>query len=145
MCDYSLEARESRPAQIGDRIRSTAFPATTTRGFCPADEPSVAVCLLPGTELAFEEPVAWQGMWPTVVYGFRQSQSRTAVFRKVNEDNCSTHHDALELDDGSVVLVTHLRENQMAKVLQLPADDTERLLQPQSAAAPAVPAEPSPV
>jgi hypothetical protein len=39
----------------------------------------------------------------------------------VNVDNPCTHHDALEFPDGQVVLLTHLRANQRATVLQLPA------------------------
>jgi len=141
MCDYSLEARESRPARIGEYVKSAGFPGTPTRGFCPAGEPSVAVCLLPGTELGFAEPVALLGLWPMIVQLFRKSQSRTAIFRKINEDRAETHHDALELDDGRVVLLTCLRGGQVAKVLQLPAAEAERPM-PQEAAA-AV-GEPSP-
>jgi hypothetical protein len=32
-----------------------------------------------------------------------------------------THHDALEFPDGQIVLLTRLREDQQATVLQLPA------------------------
>ena len=57
MCDYSLHLVASRPAKVGDKLVSTSFPETTTRGFASVDEPNVAVCLLPGTELAFEKEV----------------------------------------------------------------------------------------
>ena len=50
MCDYSLDLVASRPARVGDKLISTSFPHTTTRGFASVDEPNVAVCLLPGTE-----------------------------------------------------------------------------------------------
>ena len=60
MCDYSLELA-SRPAKVGDKLVSTGFPHTVTRGFASVDEPNVAVCLLPGTELAFDKEVRdWQ-------------------------------------------------------------------------------------
>ena len=52
MCDYSLHAVETRPAQIGDKLRSTSFTNCFTRGFAADGEPNVAVCLKPGTELA---------------------------------------------------------------------------------------------
>ena len=55
MCDYSLELVASRPAKVGDKLVSTSFPHTVTRGFVSVDDPSVAVCVLPGTELAFED------------------------------------------------------------------------------------------
>ena len=57
MCDYSLDFVASRPAKVGDKLVSTSFPHTTTRGFASVDDRHVAVCLLPGTELAFEEEV----------------------------------------------------------------------------------------
>jgi hypothetical protein len=46
---------------------------------------------------------------------------QVARFRQVNVDNPCTDHDALEFPDGQVVLLTHLRANQRATVLQLPA------------------------
>ena len=57
MCDYSLDLVASRPAKVGDKLVSTSFAQTTTRGFASADDRHVAVCLLPGTELAFEKEV----------------------------------------------------------------------------------------
>ena len=57
MCDYSLHAVESRPAQIADRLISTSFRHSSTSGFAAQDNLQVAVCLLPGTELAFDEDV----------------------------------------------------------------------------------------
>ncbi len=57
MCDYSLHATASRPAKVGDVLVSTSFPGTSTHGFAAVGEPGVAVCLLPGTELAFEQDV----------------------------------------------------------------------------------------
>jgi hypothetical protein len=47
----------ARPARIGDKLVTTQFSNTTTRGFSAVDEPRVAVCLLPGTEVAFENKV----------------------------------------------------------------------------------------
>ena len=57
MCDYSLHLITSRPAKVGDKLISTRFPQTSTRGFASVDDRNVAVCLLPGTELAFEREV----------------------------------------------------------------------------------------
>jgi len=59
MCDYSLNFVASRPAKVGDRLVSTQFRNSITRGFAAIGEPHVAVCLLPGTELAFENEVAY--------------------------------------------------------------------------------------
>ena len=57
MCDYSLHVFASRPAQVGDKLVTTEFWNTTTRGFSPVAEPNMAVCLLPGTEVAFANEV----------------------------------------------------------------------------------------
>ena len=37
---------------------ATDFANSIIRGFAAVGEPGVAVCLLPGTELAFESPVS---------------------------------------------------------------------------------------
>ena len=57
MCDYSLHAVASRPAQVGETLITTAFPRTSTRGFASESAPEIAVCMLPGTELAFASNV----------------------------------------------------------------------------------------
>ena len=62
MCDYSLHAVASRPAQVGETLITTTFPRTTTRGFASESEP-IAVCMLPGTELAFAGNVKYQSQW----------------------------------------------------------------------------------
>jgi hypothetical protein len=54
MCDYSLHHVASRPAKVGDKLVMTKFESLT-RGFTAIGEPNVAVCLLPGTEVAFEK------------------------------------------------------------------------------------------
>ena len=50
MCDYSLEQVQSRDAVVADRVVTTSFPNTLTRGFADVNDPRVAVCLRPGTE-----------------------------------------------------------------------------------------------
>jgi hypothetical protein len=56
MCDYSLHNVASRSAKVGDKLVTTKFDFLT-RGFAAIGEPNVAVCLLPGTEVAFEQAV----------------------------------------------------------------------------------------
>jgi hypothetical protein len=117
MCDYSLHLVASRPARVGDKLISTSFPETTTRGFASIDDRKVAVCLLPGTELAFEKEVRCEtGM----LLSWRLGHS-VARFRQVDKDRSNVHHDALEFPDGKIVLLTHLCKGQLATVLQLPA------------------------
>ena len=57
MCDYSLHHVASRPAKVGDKLLTSKFFNTPTGGFAAVDDVNVAVCLLPGTEIAFEQDV----------------------------------------------------------------------------------------
>jgi hypothetical protein len=124
MCDYSLHAVGSRAAKVGDRLISTRFPGTETRGFAAVGEPGVAVCILPGTELSFEREIetvhAFAPLFPS--FGFGMQGEQLARFRRVASRQPHVHHDALELANGRIVLVTRLREDQRASVLQLPAN-----------------------
>jgi hypothetical protein len=121
MCDYSLHGVRSRPAKVEDKLITTQFWNTTTRGFCAVGDPKVAVCLLPGTEVAFDEEVKRVPTGFQLIFRKKPIVHRVARFRQINMDNPCTHHDALEFPDGQVVLLTHLREGQRATVLQLPA------------------------
>ena len=118
MCDYSLQHVRSRPAQVGDKLTVRDFGAGT-RGFSAAEESGVAVCVLPGTELAFTGEVS---CIPTGLFPWRERAitHRTAIFRQVNRERAAAHHDALEFPDGRVVLLTLLSEGIEATVLQLP-------------------------
>ena len=63
MCDYSLHAVATRPAKVGETLITTTFRGTSTRGFASESEPAVAVCMLPGTELAFADNVKYDNRW----------------------------------------------------------------------------------
>jgi hypothetical protein len=119
MCDYSLQNVASRPAVVGDTLVTHNF-GTGTRGFASSESLETAVCLMPGTEIAFPEgiPITHRSFfgWPR-----RSVRYATAIFRQVNKQSPSTHHDAVEFPDGHTVLLTSLPEGQLATVLQLPA------------------------
>jgi hypothetical protein len=121
MCDYSLHSIKSRPAKVGDKLTTRDF-GTGTRGFSAPEDTSVAVCLRPGTELSFGGGVTYSatglsGWWHKAI------NHKTAIFRQINKERASAHHDALEFPDGQIVLLlTCFREGQEATVLQLPAE-----------------------
>ena len=119
MCDYSLQNVRSRPAKVGDKLVTRDF-GTGTRGFAAADELELAVCVMPGTELAFAQDIA---CLPSGLLGWNKKTTnhRTAIFRQINKDKMRAHHDALEFPDGRTELLTLLCEGQEATVLQLPA------------------------
>jgi hypothetical protein len=116
MCDYSLHAVATRPAQVGETLITTTFRGTSTRGFASESDPSVAVCMLPGTELAFAQNVQYDNRWIWT----REVNFRVGKFGAIDPDVPHKHHDAIEFPDGSHVLVTLLCEGQRATVLQLP-------------------------
>ena len=126
MCDYSLHAVASRPAKVGETLISTTFRGTSTRGFASENQTAVAVCMLPGTELAFERDVKYDNRWIWT----RTLAWRVGKFNQIALDEPDRHHDTIEFPDGSHVLVTQLCEGQRVTVLQLPVQQ--------------VPAEPAP-
>jgi hypothetical protein len=119
MCDYSLDLVASRPAKVGEELVTTKFQNSITRGFAAIGEPNVAVCLLPGTEVAFEKEVKYERFF--ALLSNMKLGKKVARFRQINVDKPSVHHDALEFSDGETVLLTRLCEGQHATVLQLPA------------------------
>ena len=124
MCDYSLHLVASRPAKVGDRLVATDFGRSITRGFAAVGEPDVAVCLLPGTEIAFEQEVQYDRAFS--LFGKARVEHKVARFRQVNLEDPHVHHDALEFPGGQIVMVTRLLPGQRATVLQLPASVRNR-------------------
>jgi hypothetical protein len=88
-----------------------------------AEDVGVAVCVLPGTELAFSNAVT---LAEPFILGWKVKKLdyAMAIFRQVNKNEPFKHHDALEFPDGRKVLLTRLSEGQEATVLQLPAQLT---------------------
>ncbi len=76
MCDYSLHHVKSRPAKVGDKLRTVNFN-TGTRGFAAPEDSTTAVCVLPGTELAFSEEVKCA----PAAFGFSSWRTKTINFR----------------------------------------------------------------
>jgi len=108
MCDYSLHHVANRRAKIGDKLVATKFNNSITRGFSAVGQPNVAICLLPGTEIAFDENVECEPSFGIGILSNKKIGQRLARFRQVNMDNPVAHHDALEFPDGQVVLGSEL-------------------------------------
>ena len=80
MCDYSLDFVASRPAKVGDKLVTTKFENSVTRGFAAVEELTVAVCVLPGKEIAFEQEVEYRhSLLPN-----QKIAERLARFRQIN-------------------------------------------------------------
>ena len=125
MCDYSLHNVKSRRAKVGDKVTTHQF-YSGTRGFCAPEDENIAVCVLPGTELSFNDEVRRIRVWPWTANVIHY---KTAIFRQINQRDPLHHHDALEFPDGKIVLLTTLRPGQHATVLQLPASATPETLE----------------
>jgi hypothetical protein len=119
MCDNNAHFVTWRPAKAGDKVVTTVFRKSTARAFAAVGDPNVAVCLLSGTELAFDNNVQYDRFFSL----FRKASidHRVARYRQVNIHDPSIHHGALEFPGGQIVLVARLVPGQTATVLQLPA------------------------
>jgi hypothetical protein len=134
MCDYSLHAVASRPARVGETLVTTTFRGTATRGFASASDPNVAVCMLPGTELAFADDVRYDNRWIWT----KTIDTRVGKFNQIDPDVPYRHHDAVEFADGNYVLVTQLCEGQRVTVLQMPVTQSPVERKQSAPATPAV-------
>ena len=103
MCDYSLHNVKTRPARVGDRLTTRVFNITT-RGFSAPEDVSVAVCVLPGTELSFTREV--MRVWPQPVI-----HHETAVFRQINLDRGERVKSQELVDRASVKLGTTMHSS----------------------------------
>jgi len=129
MCDYSLHHVASRPAKVRDKLVTTELARSSTRGFAAVGElgaklvihdspPKVAVCLLPGTELAFDDDVRYERAFS--LFGKARVNHKVARFRQIDGNDPHVQHDALEFPNGQVLKLTQLVGGQTATVLQLP-------------------------
>jgi len=129
MCDYSLHHVSSRPARVADKLVTMEIAKSSTRGFAAVGElgaklvihdtpPGVAVCLLPGTELAFDDDVRYDRAFS--FFGKARVNHKVASFRQIDVNDPHVQHDALEFPNGQVLKITQLVAGQTATVLQLP-------------------------
>jgi hypothetical protein len=129
MCDYSLHHVASRPAKVSDKLVTTKLTKSSARGFAAVGEhgaklvihdspPQVAVCLLPGTELAFDDEVRYDRAFS--LFGNARVNHKVARFRQIDLNDPHVQHDALEFPNGQVLKLTQLVAGQTATVLQLP-------------------------
>src|ERR1700737_3498925 len=94
MCDYSLHHVATRPAQIEDKLVTTKFSNSITRGFAAIGAPDVAVCLLPGTEIAFDENVECEPPFGIGILPNKKIGQRLARFREIHTNRGWVHQDA---------------------------------------------------
>jgi hypothetical protein len=71
-------ADQKQGGSLWPACETVIFNNTITRGFAAIGDPKVAVCLLPGTEIAFEKEVEYDGWLP---FFRRKAGAKIARFR----------------------------------------------------------------
>src|SRR2546423_14916052 len=117
MCDFSLHNVKLRPAKVGDKLTTHNFNAGTC-GFAAPEDSTTAVCILPGTELAFSAEVICASFR---LSGWRTISSRTAVFLQNYKDVPPGDNHALEISECAFCFLTVLAEGEQAMVVPPPA------------------------
>jgi hypothetical protein len=83
------------PAKVGETLITTTFPGTPTRGFASESDPAIAVCMLPGTELAFDQEVKYDSGWVWT----KTINIRVGKFGGMNRNVQHSDHDAIKFPD----------------------------------------------
>jgi hypothetical protein len=91
MCDYSLEAYRSRPAQLGERYETHQFPSYSI-GFIAPGDASTAVCMAYHTKLRLE------GISEIVRKRLGVSAKEDVTFTRLE---AGPHHDGVRFANGA--------------------------------------------
>jgi hypothetical protein len=91
MCDYSLEAYRSRPAQLGERYETHQFPSYSI-GFIAPGDASTAVCMAYDTKLRLE------GISEIVRKRLGVSAKEDVTFTRLE---AGPHHDGVRFANGA--------------------------------------------
>lgn len=91
MCDYSLEAYRSRPAQLGERYETHQFPSYSI-GFIAPGDASTAVCMAYDTKLRLE------GISEIVRKRLGVSAIEDVTFTRLE---AGPHHDGVRFANGA--------------------------------------------
>ena len=90
MCDYSLEAYRSRPAQLGERYETHVFESYSV-GFVAPGDPSTAVCMECDMKLRLE------GIPERVQRAKRVLANEDVTFARIEK---GVHHDGVRFGNG---------------------------------------------
>jgi hypothetical protein len=128
MCDYSMHAIKNRKAVVGDKVKTSDFARTSSPGLESITEPGVAICLIPGTGVEFDEPVSRRdvtaNLGPNVTLPFKIGR----YVRKPGHE--AEFHDAFQFPDGTMVLMAYLCMNQHGTVTYVPEEVVKPTEQP---------------
>jgi hypothetical protein len=109
---------------VGEKLVTQKFRGHTTGFANPADR-ETAVCLLPGTELGFDEDIKVQTAGVSTMFGsvapMATLPSKVAMFMQFPESLVKTWRDGFELPSGEQFKLNQLAEGQTVTVLQMPS------------------------
>lgn len=107
MCDYSLEAYQSRPAAIGEKLTLERFPSGSM-GFTSGPACDLAVCVPADTQLRLE------GIGETVQKAYGVGPIEEVVMTRLES---GPHKDAVRFSNGTEVSLQRLDRGLSAVVL----------------------------
>jgi hypothetical protein len=107
MCDYSLEAYQSRPAEVGEKLTLERFPSGSM-GFATGPGCTLAICVPADTQLRLE--------------GFSETFKKTHRVGAVEEVvmthlESGTYKDAVKFSNGTEILLQRLERGLTAVIV----------------------------
>ena len=120
MCDYSLEAYQSRPAAIGEKLTLERFPSGSM-GFTNGPRCDLAVCVAADTQLRLE------GIGEAMQKAYGVSASEEVVMTRLES---GPHKDAVRFSNGTEISLQRLDRGLAAVVVASPADLVDVSLKP---------------
>jgi hypothetical protein len=107
MCDYSLEAYQSRPATTGEKLTLGRFPSGSM-GFSSGPASDVAVCVLPDAKMRLE------GLSDTVQKAYNVGPVEEVVMTRLG---AGSYKDAVRFSNGAEVLLQRFDPGLTAVIL----------------------------
>ncbi|WIM11120.1 hypothetical protein [Enhydrobacter sp.] len=107
MCDYSLEAYQSRPAAVGEKLTLERFPSGSM-GFTSAPTCDLAVCVAADSHLRLE------GIGETVQKAYGVGPIEEVVMTRLES---GPHKDAVRFSNGTEVSLQRLDRGLTAVML----------------------------
>jgi hypothetical protein len=127
MCDYSMHAVKNRKAVVGDKVKTSDFKRTSSPGLESLSEPGMAICLIPGTGVEFDEPVQHRDVNMNMSLNAQPFKIGRYV-RKTGD--AAEFKDAFQFPDGTMVLMAYLVTNQTGTVTYVPEEIIKQTEQP---------------
>ena len=107
MCDYSLEAYQTRPAEVGEKLTLERFPSGSM-GFATGPSCTLAVCVPADTHLRLE------GIGETVQKTYGVSAVEEVVMTRLEG---GPYKDAVKFSNGTEILLQRLNRGLTAMIL----------------------------